>query len=167
MKTLYLVRHAKSSWKNAGVDDIDRPLNKRGERDAPFMGQLMKQKGVKVDALVSSPALRAYSTAIAFAEALGHSKEKIILKPEIYEVSSAILIETVQKTFSSEWDAAMMFGHNYAYTDFANWYAKPSIGNVPTCGIVAIDFDVNNWSEVTSQNGVVRFFEFPRKYFPK
>ncbi|MCH2023597.1 MAG: histidine phosphatase family protein [Saprospiraceae bacterium] len=167
MKTLFLVRHAKSSWKDHRLDDIDRPLNKRGQRDAPFMAHLMKKKGVNIDVFVSSPALRAHSTAIAFAKVLADSKVEIILKPEIYEVSSATLIYTVQNQFKDEWDAVMMFGHNYAYTDFANWYAKPFIENVPTCGIVAIDFEVENWSDVTRSNGIVRFFEFPRKYFPK
>ncbi len=164
MKTLILVRHAKSSWKFPDLDDFDRPLNKRGKRDAPFMGQLMYRKGIKADALVSSPANRALSTALSFAEAMNMPEEKIRLFPDIYEVGSETLLRTVREKFKNKWSSALMFGHNYAYTEFANWYAQPKIDNVPTCGIVAIDYAVEKWSDVTKGNGTVRFFEYPKRY---
>lgn len=166
MKTVYLVRHAKSSWKDETLADIDRPLNKRGKRDAPFMGRLLYEKGIKPDVLISSPAKRTRMTALAFAEALDYPEDKIELNPQIYEADVLDLLQIIQHC-SDDLDSVMLFGHNLCYTDFANIYARPNLENVPTTGVVAIEFKVNQWQEVTSKNGKVLFFEYPKKYFPK
>jgi len=89
MKTLYLARHAKSSWKHPELSDIERPLNKRGKRDAPYIGNLLKEKGVKPDIVISSPAVRAKKTALAIAEIIEYPKSKIIIDENIYESSSS------------------------------------------------------------------------------
>lgn len=166
MKTLYLVRHAKSSWKDMSLHDRDRPLNKRGSRDAPFMGALMHKKGIVPDLLMTSPAKRASTTAKAFADALGYPQNEIVVNPTIYEATVTDLLETIQALDSTK-NAVMLFGHNFTYTLFANYYAKPPLDNVPTAAVVAIEFKVTNWKEVTLQNGKLVFFEYPRKYFPK
>lgn len=164
MKTLYLVRHAKSSWKFPELTDLERPLNKRGKRDAPYMGNLMYEKDIKVDVMICSPSQRTLSTALAFAEAMEHPTERIILAPEIYEVMADSILQTIQTRFNDNWNNVMLFGHNFACTDFANWYAQPAIDNVPTCGIVAIDYKMERWSKASKKNGRVRFFEYPKKY---
>ena len=166
-KTLIVVRHAKSSWKYPALSDLERPLNKRGKCDAPFMGELMYQKDIKVDVMISSPAQRTLSTALAFAEAMQHPTEKIVLAPEIYEVMADTILEIIQSRFNDSWQQVMLFGHNYACTDFANWYAKPAIDNVPTCGIVAIDYSIEKWSMADKNNGSIRFFEYPKLYTKK
>lgn len=166
MKTLYLVRHAKSSWKEENLADIDRPLNSRGERDAPFMGKLLYEKGIEPDILISSPAKRTQMTAAAFAEALDYPKNRIKINSKIYEANVQDLFLVI-KHWSDELDAVMLFGHNLCYTDFANIYAKPRLDNVPTTGVVAIEFDVNKWKDVSTKNGKVLFFEYPKKYFVK
>ena len=166
MKTLYLVRHAKSSWSDASLMDWQRPLNKRGKRDAPFMGKLIAEKGIRPDALVTSTAVRAYTTAEAFASALGYSKESIVYDNDLYGASVMELMDIVNN-LDDDWDSAMVFGHNMTYTDFVNIYATPNLDNVPTTGIVAIQFEVDLWEEVTRRNGQFLFFEYPRKYFPK
>lgn len=164
MKTLFLVRHAKSSWKFPELTDLERPLNRRGKRDAPFMGNLMHEKDIKVDVMISSHAQRTLSTALAFAEAMEHPTEKIVLTPEIYEVMADTILHTMQRRFNDSWQQVMLFGHNYACTDFANWYAKPAIDNVPTCGIVAIDYAIDRWSKANKKNGNIRFFTYPKKF---
>jgi phosphohistidine phosphatase len=166
MKTLYLVRHAKSSWKEVNLLDIDRPLNSRGKRDAPFMGKLLYEKGIEPDVLISSPAKRTRMTAAAFAEALDYPKTRIKINPKIYEADVSDLFLII-KHWNDDIDAVMLFGHNLCYTDFANLYAKPHLDNVPTTGVVAIDFQVNKWEDITAKNGEVAFFEYPKKYFPK
>jgi len=166
MKTLYLVRHAKSSWKEPHLADIDRPLNKRGKRDAPFMGKLLQEKGIRPNVMITSGALRTQLTAEAFAGAMDYPLNKLLVNKAVYDATVADVLEVVQG-LKMEWESAMIFGHNFCYTMFANLYAKPSIENVPTCGVVAIEFDVELWNEVTRENGSVIFFEYPRKYFPK
>jgi len=166
MKTLYLVRHAKSSWKDMTLADRNRPLNKRGKRDAPFMGKLMYEHGIFPEVLISSPALRALTTAKAFAKALNYPSERLLLNEQLYEASVYDLLEIVQQ-LEDNWQSVMLFGHNMTYTMFANWYANPPLDNVPTGAVVALQFDVEQWSSIRSNNGQLQFFEYPRKYFPK
>lgn len=166
MKTVYLVRHAKSSWKKVNLADIDRPLNSRGKRDAPFMGKLLHEKGIKPDLLISSPAKRAKKTAFAFAKAFDYPKSQIQKKAKIYEASVEDLFSVI-KECDNDLNSVMLFGHNFTYTEFANLYAKPALDNVPTTGVVAIEFQVNRWNDITTKNGKVLFFEYPKKYFPK
>ena len=163
MKTLYMVRHAKSSWKDENLEDIDRPLNKRGKRDAPFMGKLLQEKGILPDVLMTSPALRAHTTAHLFADQMDYPTDKLIVNNAIYEADVSDLLQVIQNDLKNEWDSAMIFGHNMTYTTFANLYADSYIDNVPTCAIVAIAFDVKSWSKVTRENGRVLFFEYPKK----
>ena len=166
MKTLYLVRHAKSSWKNTDLLDIDRPLNSRGKRDAPFMGRLLNEKGIKPALLLSSPAKRANTTAHALAKAFKYPKRDIKQHAKIYEASVADLF-FVLKEGHKDLDSIMLFGHNFSYTEFANIYAKPPLDNVPTTGVVAIEFDVEEWTDITTKNGKMLFFEYPKKYSSK
>lgn len=166
MKTVYLVRHAKSSWKKAHLSDIDRPLNSRGKRDAPFMGALLNEKGIKPDLLLSSPAKRAKKTAFAFSKALDYPKSQIEIHSKIYEASVADLFFVIKKCHN-DLDSIMLFGHNFSYTEFANIYAKPPLDNVPTTGVVAIEFWVDEWKRITTENGRILFFDYPKRYFLK
>jgi phosphohistidine phosphatase len=166
MKRLYLIRHAKSSWKNIELRDIERPLNKRGKRDAPFMAQKMAQKGMQVDALVASPSQRTRRTAEAFAAALDYSTESIQWNPRIYEASARELLQIIQQ-WQTGWQSVALFAHNFACTDLANYYAAMPIENVPTTGVVTILFEVENWAAVRKHNGRVLDFIYPKLYFPK
>src|SRR3990172_9356587 len=96
MKTLYLVRHAKSSWKDVGLSDFERPLNKRGKKDAPFMAKLLRQQKIKPDLIISSPANRASATARIFCETLNYPFEDLLLEPRLYEASSHEILEIVK-----------------------------------------------------------------------
>lgn len=164
MKTFYLIRHAKSSWEDMDTKDIDRPLNKRGFRDAPFMAQLLKGKGVKIDRIISSPANRAYTTATYFAEALDIEKDKILVKKEIYEAYTDEMIALI-KSLDDAWNSVLLFGHNPSFTSLANQFADTYIVNVPTCGVIRIDAPVNSWAEVTESNARVSEYYFPKQYF--
>jgi len=164
MRTLYLIRHAKSSWAEAGLKDFDRPLNARGLRDAPFMATLLKGKGVALDRIVSSPANRAFTTATFFAEAFDINIESIQKKQEIYEAYPED-IKGVIESFDDEWEHVAMFGHNPGFTHVANVFASDYIANMPTCAIVQISMIDGQWSNFYDGNASVRAFYFPKQYF--
>lgn len=164
MKELILIRHAKSSWKDARLDDHDRTLNKRGERDAPFMAEVLKKRKVIPGLIVSSTAVRAFSTAKVFAKELDYKKDQIQLEKELYLAELEVLVEFV-KRLPDEADTVLLFGHNPGITWLSNYFSSTNISNVPTCGICAIRFSLSHWNEVGAQQGDLEFFEFPKLYF--
>ncbi len=164
MKTCYLIRHAKSSWADPSLRDIDRPLNNRGLRDAPFMANLLKGKGIVADQLVSSPANRAFTTATYFAAAQGLSANDIEKKKEIYEAYPEELHNLIL-TFPDDWNAVFMFGHNPGFTSLANRYASEYIPNVPTCGIVCLESEAKSWLKFNPSNTRMTAFYYPKQYF--
>jgi len=161
MKTLYLVRHAKSSW-DYDLDDFDRPLNKRGEFDAPLMGKIMFEKGIKPDYILSSPASRAIKTATIFAEQLKYQKQ-VGTQHSLYHASAANLLQAVKNT-KHDVQQLMLFGHNPGLTSFANQLTTDIIDNIPTCGIYAITFEANSWSEIALKKGKLLFYDYPKNH---
>ena len=162
MKILYLARHAKSSWKHPELSDIERPLNKRGKRDAPYIGNLLKEKGVKPDILISSPAVRARKTAVVIAELIDYSKSKILIDENIYELSSTELIKIIQ-SFDDKYNSVMMFGHNPGFTMLNNYLTDSFIDNIPTCGVVGIRFN-SSWKNIDDDSGKAFFFIYPKLF---
>lgn len=161
MRTLYLIRHAKSSWDDMSLDDFDRPLNKRGKRDAPAMAQWLKDEIKNLDAIISSPAKRAKRTAKQFADAFGITVE---YHKSLYHAGTEEILSSVYGTNDSH-SAVAIFGHNPGFTYFANNYLEDNgyIDNVPTCGIVAIESSADRWSEFNDVNSKVKFFMYPKK----
>ena len=162
MKTLYLARHAKSSWKHPELSDIERPLNKRGKRDAPYIGNLLKEKGVKLELLISSPAVRARKTAVVIAELIDYPKSEILIDDNIYESSSSELINII-KGFDDKYNSVMMFGHNPGFTMLNNYLTDSFIDNIPTCGVVGIRFN-SSWKKIDSDSGKAFFFIYPKLF---
>ncbi|MGB5848722.1 MAG: histidine phosphatase family protein [Ignavibacteriaceae bacterium] len=162
MKTLYLARHAKSSWKNPELSDTERPLNKRGKRDAPYIGNLLKEKGVKPDILISSPAVRARKTAVVIAELIDYPKSEILIDDNIYESSSSELINII-KGFDDKYNSVMMFGHNPGFTMLNNYLTDSFIDNIPTCGVVGIRFN-SSWEKIVGASGKAFFFIYPKLF---
>lgn len=164
MKKLYLIRHAKSSWDDAGLRDFERPLAPRGKRDAPFMANLLMEKQVIPDKLVSSTAQRAQDTAGHFAKVFHVDPWSILLNEAIYEALPDTLQEVV-KGLDDQWDTVFLFGHNPGFTLFANRFSEGSrFDNVPTCGIVAIQTDRDSWSEFVPGNAKIIAWYFPKEY---
>jgi phosphohistidine phosphatase len=167
MKILILVRHAKSSWKDPSLVDFDRPLNKRGKRNAPFMGQKLKERKIMPDLLLSSPAKRARKTAIAVAKALDYPPKKIMFLDKMYHASARYLFDLL-KNLDDENETVMLFGHNPSLNDFADMMLKRNpIYNIPTTGVCCIRFDVNQWQKIKEGKGEFVFFDFPRRYEDK
>ena len=163
MKTLYVVRHAKSSWDDTDLADIDRPLNERGKRDAPRMGKRLKEKDIHPELMLSSPARRAFSTARRIGEVLGYPKSSIKTDKNLYHASDDAILNIV-KGITDKYTVVMIFGHNPGLTDFVNLLieSKQFIDNVPTCGVVAFQFDCDSWQQLGRDNAKFLFFDFPK-----
>lgn len=161
-KQLLLVRHGKSDWGNSHLSDFDRPLNPRGHRNAPEMANRILQKGWVPDLMVSSPALRAITTARHFAQVWYKSPDhQILQEPSIYEAGTTTLLEVVNN-LDNKYNRVVIFGHNPGFTDLANYLSNANIYNIPTCGTVLIEFPANNWAEVSHFNGTLLEFDYPK-----
>lgn len=162
MKTLFLTRHAKSSWDAPGLSDEKRPLNSRGERDAPKMGKRLVSRGVQPELIVSSPALRAYSTAIKIAAETGYAEKAVQVDKRLYFEGIGAALKIIQ-SLNLEVQSAMLVGHNPVTTALANYLANTNIANIPTCGIAEIVFDTESWQEVDSGTGMMKLFDYPKR----
>ena len=163
MKNLYLTRHAKSSWGNPGLADIDRPLNGRGKKAAPLMGKLIVDRGENPELLISSPANRAFSTAKEFAKEMGCAETNIIVNRAIYGAGAHQLLNLVQDV-DDLYNSIMLFGHNPTFTSFCNMLSGENILNIVTCGVVRIDFEFSSWKNIDFNSGRMIYYEYPKKY---
>ncbi len=163
MKTLYILRHAKSSWEFEELSDLDRPLNKRGRSDAPFMGQEMASRDVKPQLILSSPAVRALTTAMLVGRELAYDADDIVVDERIYGATKEDLLELVQSA-SDEVESLMLVGHNEAISEFTNFLSPEQLASLPTTGIVALEFDCESWQEITRENAKLLFVDFPKNY---
>ena len=162
MKKLFLIRHAKSDWSNPLLDDFDRGLNNRGLKDAPFMAKLLKDKNITPDLIISSPALRTKLTLEFLLKKLDYENE-IIYDKSIYEAPYLNLKKVINKV-DKQFDILFLVGHNPGLCDLANFLCKESFENIPTCGIVEIDFQTNSWNDISKENSKLISFEYPKKY---
>jgi phosphohistidine phosphatase len=160
-KQLLIIRHAKSDWEDRSLKDFDRPLNKRGHRDAPEMAGRLLKKYIIPQLLVSSPAKRALTTARYFAETLNFDKKEIQLEEGIYEASSTALITIINK-LNNRYDVIAIFGHNPGLSDLVSKLSGDSNFNIPTCGMVLIKFPFDDWEMAGSGTGEVQFFDYPK-----
>lgn len=163
MKYLYLIRHAKSSWDNPYLRDFERPLNKRGLRDAPKMGGILASRKIIPDLIISSPANRAITTAKYIAEAVNYPHQDIVEDQNVYHAGSNELMKIISQT-GSKINILFLFGHNPGFTYLANQLSDGYIDNLPTCGIYGIQFDFDTWSEVIDVKGKMTLLEYPKLY---
>ena len=167
MKTAFFVRHAKSSWKDPSLADLDRPLNKRGLRDAPFMADIMREEvSGGVDAFISSPARRAFTTATYFAKAYHHSPEDIRVEPDLYFEGVGRMLELL-RSLRTEWARVAVFSHNPDITELVTRYSPQPIDNVPTCAFFRLDHPGESWLAFGDDQTRFGSFHFPKQYFSK
>ncbi|EDM44085.1 putative phosphohistidine phosphatase, SixA [unidentified eubacterium SCB49] len=156
MKTLYMCRHAKSSWKH-DVTDHQRPLKGRGKRDGVLMSAHVTKKMPAPELIISSGAVRALSTAQYFKDAWKLSDEQFIANNDLYDFSGQEVMKVIKK-LDDDKDRVLIVGHNHAFTSIANMLGSEFMDNLPTCGFVAIEFDVASWKEVIRGKTVERVF---------
>jgi phosphohistidine phosphatase len=161
MKTLYIVRHAKSSWENPSLSDHDRPLLETGVRKTLRIAEFLKEKGIRPELLLSSTAIRAFETARVIARELEYPEEKIEVSDSLYHGSANSIFNQLFGLPDGV-GSVMIFGHNPSFTYFANQFLDPTIENLPTSGTVSISFDTDRWTDITSSKYRVDFMVTPK-----
>jgi phosphohistidine phosphatase len=148
VRHLTLVRHAKSDWKNADLKDIDRPLNRRGLREAPQMAARLAEQGSRPDLMLTSPAVRALETARVFAKALEYPLRRLKTDDRLYLAHASDLLEIVRGV-GARVRHLMIFGHNPGLSEFAQALTDDSeLGELPTCSVYRMELDVRSWTDV-------------------
>ena len=162
MKTLTLIRHAKSSWDDLSLTDAERPLNRRGERDAPKMAERLLARGLKPDLIVASPAVRASTTADIIASGLGYPRDRIVRERSLYHASLDDLLD-VTASQDDQLNSLVLVGHNPGLTMYANLLVPGLTHNVPTTGIVSVSLERDDWSLYVEPRASLDFFDYPKK----
>jgi phosphohistidine phosphatase len=165
-RVLTLVRHAKSSWDQVGLNDYDRALNDRGLKDAPEMGRRLTDADYEVDTIIASPAIRAITTAEIIANEIGFSDQKIVQDAKIYNANVDVLIDLVV-SFNGNLNRVMLVGHNPGFTVLCNYLSNARVDNMPTCSIAQIQFDAESWDSIIEHSGELIDFDYPKKRYGK
>lgn len=161
MKTLYLVRHAKSSWRDTSLRDIDRPLNKRGKRDAPRMADYLSKNITCPEVFISSPSRRTKDTAASFLRAFGRTAADLKLEGDLfhgYEEDMTGVLSSIDSSCQS----CMLFVHNPGITDYVNELTGADIYNIPTCGVAGIRLETDDWVEINKCPAKLLFYYYPK-----
>ncbi len=162
VKTLLIVRHAKSSWDAGTLSDFERTLNERGKKDAPVMAQRLKERNISIDAFVSSPAKRAKKTAELFAEVYGRDKDEIVFISKLYHAAIPAFFEVTEE-LADEFNTVAIFSHNPGITEFVNMLtSEVRLDNMPTCGIFAIRMHDSSWKNFSKARKEFLFFDYPK-----
>lgn len=161
MKILYLFRHAKSSWSFDDLSDQERPLNDRGRDDAPAMGQALGKRHICPDFIVSSPAVRAMSTAVLVARELQYPSNKISINTGIYGADTDDLLAIIHALPDSA-ASVLLVGHNPTITETANALSPATVSEMPTAAVVCLHFECDKWEEVSKMNADFYFYDYPR-----
>ena len=163
MKTLYLLRHAKSSWHYSELDDFERPLNKRGRRDVHLMGKIISDKNIYPDLIISSPAVRAAFTARIISEMIDYPEDHLLYHNMIYEATTSTLLNIIHN-IDNQSGSLILVGHNPGLTLLINYLADRSIDNLPTCGFYGIELAIKKWSDISEKCGKQILHEYPKKH---
>jgi phosphohistidine phosphatase len=162
MKTLTILRHAKSSWSDRGLSDHERPLNRRGEKDAPAMGRRINEAGIRPSLIMSSPAVRAWTTAKIVAKELSYPIEFLHREEEMYLANVDRLLDLLARQ-DNAFNSVMMVGHNPGLTEFANYLLPEVTDNIPTCGFVALNIETDDWELRPQKKAELVLFDYPKK----
>jgi len=161
MKTLFLIRHAKSSWDDAALADKERPLDARGKRDAPAMGERLARRDVKPDLIVSSPARRALATAEIIARKLDYKLKNIVVDDRLYACAADDLLKVIHELADKQ-EQVMLFGHNPEFTELAHRLSN-QITEMPTCAVAEFTFDAKSWSSIGKATLATATLDYPKK----
>ena len=159
MKSITLVRHAKSSWKY-DVTDRERPLKSRGKNDAKLVSNEYLKHNLSVDKVFSSPAKRAYTTCQIFSKYVGLDINEVTIVDNLYDFGGENVI-TFIKSLNNDLDSVMIFGHNHAFTSISNIFGTAYMDNLPTSGLVKIDFEIEDWKDL--KKGVTKLIIIPKE----
>ncbi|MBK6679775.1 MAG: histidine phosphatase family protein [Ignavibacteriales bacterium] len=163
MKTIYLVRHAKSDWDDPSIRDFDRPLNKRGKNNAPAMGKLLKQQGIIPELVITSTAMRAKTTAELVTAEIGIKPDKMVYEKELYLASAQEIFLLIKET-PPEYNSVMIVAHNPGITELLNRLTGGNnfVANIPTCGVAELQFE-GEWNKLASGKCLLEKFLVPKE----
>ena len=161
MKILTLVRHAKSDWKDASLSDRQRPLNRRGKRDAPEMGRRIARHGIRPSLIITSPAVRAWKTAKIIAREIGYPTEFLQREDALYLASLNDLLDAVVAQ-DNGFNSLMVVGHNPGMTDFANFLVPGLTNKLPTAGVVSVQIEGDDWSLYRQPATELNAYDYPK-----
>ncbi len=162
MKTLTILRHAKSSWGDDSLVDHERPLNSRGRRDVPIMAARMAREGIRPSLILSSSAKRAWSTAKKVAKEISYPAEFLQRERDLYHAGVSRLIEVLAEQ-DVGFNNILLVGHNPGLTDFANYLVPDVTNNIPTCGYVAVSIDMDDWNLNDARSIELITFDYPKR----
>ena len=160
MKNLIIVRHCKSSWKDPSLSDFDRPLNKRGNIDGELMSNYLREKEKKIDKLILSTSIRTRLTSKYFIEKIHFNS--ISYLDELYHASYSEIIKIISK-IENNFNNLMVIGHNPGLTELINHFSDMRIYNIPTSGIIKVEFKEDKWSKITENKGKIVYKKFPKE----
>ena len=163
MKQLYLLRHGKSSWDQPRLDDFERPLNKRGHRDAPVMGKVMAGLKLMPDLIITSPAVRAAFNARIVAAEIGFPESKLQYDNRVYEASVNMLLK-ILCAVDQHVNTLLLVGHNPGLTDLVDYLSDKKIENLQTTGLYGMELGVDNWPDVSEGSGKYILYDFPKNH---
>jgi phosphohistidine phosphatase len=162
MKTLVIVRHGKSSWDDPSLSDHQRPLAKRGLKDAPKMGARLADWGPPIDRVISSSAVRALTTAELVSQEMGLPWDEIQVEDALYHATEYEMLELIHDQ-EDYLDGLMLFGHNPGMTCLVNDLSDLDLDNLPTCGVVILQFNVESWSEIGDVLASSASYDYPKR----
>lgn len=161
MKTLLLIRHAKSSWDDPSLSDFDRTLTERGKSDAKMMAKRIKEQSIDIDSFVASPAKRAKKTAKIFMKKFKKDVEDMLLIPDLYEASVGNFYATIENLEDTK-NVVAVFAHNPGITEFVNSLQCSPVYNMPTCAVFALKIITNQWKDFREAEKQFLFFDYPK-----
>jgi phosphohistidine phosphatase len=161
MKTLTILRHAKSSWSDTALPDHERPLNRRGEKDAPAMASRINDAGIRPSLIMSSPAVRAWSTAKIVAKSISYPIEFLHREEELYLAGLDRLLDLIARQ-DNAFNSVMVVGHNPGLTELANYLLPEVTDNIPTCGLVALNINTDNWDLRQRKQAELVLYDYPK-----
>ena len=161
-RKLYIIRHGKSSWENEGLDDIDRPLNERGTRSAEVMAKRIMEKGLIPRLIYSSPANRALSTALIMKRIWGLDPSVLHIHDALYMAYVSEICEVVEQA-PDEVDSLAIFGHNPAFTLYANTLLDKPLDNLPTAGVVVLSIESESWRKIGRKHVRHSYVDIPKR----
>jgi phosphohistidine phosphatase len=162
MRRLVLLRHGKSNWDDPRLDDFERPLAPRGLRDVPEMGRRLARRAQPPDLVISSPAVRALTTARAVARELGYREDGIAEEPGLYHASAATMLSFIRRAPDTA-RTLLVVGHNPGMTELANMLADFRLDNMPTAGMLCAEFEVSSWADIDPAGARLAWFDSPKK----
>lgn len=163
MKNLTILRHAKSSWSDDNLVDHDRPLNARGKRDAPVMAERMARDGIRPSLILTSSAKRAWSTAKHIAKGLSYPVEFLQRERDLYHAGVGRLIDVLAEQ-DAGFNNILLVGHNPGLTDFANYLVQDLTDNLPTCGYVSVNVDIDDWNLKDANSIELIAYNYPKRH---